>query len=501
MRYTLENRESSPRTAHVTHKTGRREPLMNYKKLLAMLMALGLVAAACGGSDETAADDTATDDTADGTATDDAADDTAADDAADDTAADDGGTPGEVLTDFGVDGTVIRVGVNGDLSGPFSALVNEIVAAQEVYWEMVNEAGGIEGYTVEVVKLDSGYATDKGIANYQELAQESEEGVLMISENTGSPITNSIFEDAIDDNMLVIPLSWASLWPDPAYSNILEKNITYCAESINGIEWLKDKVEADGKEAKLAIISRPGEYGEDGHVGAEIAAEALGIEIVYNGKGEVAGDDRTAVISQLVGSGATMVWNTLTPGELADVFGGAVSQGLTADWSGNNPSFSYPALLPTDLAPLFDQYYWQSGYGVPFREGGSAGMATMVAEMEARRPNDPLSDSFVAGWQEGIIVETIIRQAIANGDLTRAGMVAASQEVDEFDFQGLAPNQTYNGAYDDIIVRESYIYDVDASAFDLQPLSTGEGSSGLKIVDGPYTSPTLESYEFGGPCI
>ena len=128
----------------------------------------------------------------------------------------------------------IRVGLNGDLSGPFSALVSEIVLAQEVYWEMVNEAGGIEGFMVEPVILDSGYATDKGIQNYQQLADESEEGVLDDLENTGSPITAAIAEDAADDDMLVIPLSWASLWPGEDYTNILEKATTYCAESMNG---------------------------------------------------------------------------------------------------------------------------------------------------------------------------------------------------------------------------------------------------------------------------
>ncbi len=473
--------------------------MKKFKMLIALLMAFGLVAAACGSDGEDASSDdadTETEDSSDG----DDGDATEDEDGEEDAMEDEGGEPTEAATDFGVTDTEIRIGLNADLSGPFAALVSEIVESQTVYWEMVNDNGGIAGRQVVPVILDSGYATDKGVENYLELAQEADDGVVMISENTGSPITAAIAEDAAADDMLVIPLSWASLWPAEENGNILGKQTTYCIESMNGVEWLKDKVEGDGKEATLAIISRPGEYGEDGHVGAELAAEELGIDIVYNGKGEVAGDDRTAVISQLVDSGATMVWTTVTPGELADVFGQAVSQGFEADWSGNGPSFSYPALLPTDLAPAFDQYYWQSGYNTVWNGSDSEGMTELVAEMTARRPDAVLSDSYITGWIEGIMVQTILEQAAANGDLTRAGIVAASKEVD-IDFRGLAPNQSFNGAYNDIVVRASYIFDVDATAFDLQALSTGEGSSGLIPIEEEYVGSVAANYQFDGPCI
>jgi ABC-type branched-subunit amino acid transport system substrate-binding protein len=464
------------------------------KRLLALLMAFGLVAAACGDSDD--------DDSADGGDTDttEASDDGGDTDTTE--ASDDGGDPAEVLTDFGVVDNTIRLGINGDLSGPFAALVSEIVEAQTVYWEWVNENGGINGYQIELQILDSGYATDKGIENYEEFAQESEEGVLMISENTGSPITAAVAEDAIDDDMLLIPLSWASTWPDDdgIGANVLEKQITYCAESMNGIAWLKAKVEADGLEPKLAIMSQPGEYGEDGAVGAELAAEALGIEVVYNGKDQIAGDDLTAIVSQLVDSGATMVWITTTPGRLSDIFGNAVSQGFEAAWSGNGPSFSYPVHLASDLAADFDTYYWQSGYAVPWRGNDSEGMQEMVSVMTEKRPDANLSDQYLTGWIEGIMVQTILEKAIANGDLTRAGVVQASTEV-EIDMKGLSPNQSYGGTYDENIVRESYIFDVVADEFDLQPLSAEAGGTGLVLEEGPFISDILADYEFGGACI
>ena len=43
------------------------------------------------------------------------------------------------------------VGLLADLSGPFAPLVQDIVAAQEVYWDLVNEGGGIAGRQIEVI--------------------------------------------------------------------------------------------------------------------------------------------------------------------------------------------------------------------------------------------------------------------------------------------------------------------------------------------------------------
>ncbi len=459
--------------------------------LIALVAVFSLFAAACGSDGDSSSDgggdggDT-TDDTS------------SSGDDGDDGAMEEGG---EVATDFGVDAEnkVIRVGVNGDLTGPFAALVNEIVTGQEVYWEVFNENGGYKGWTVEMETLDSGYATDVGIQNYETLAQESEEGVLMITENTGSPITAAIAEDAADDNMLVIPLSWASLWPDPEFgATILEKQATYCVESINGVEWLSTQVD----DPKLAILGRPGEYGEDGSAGAKIAAEELGIEIVYDGTGAVAGDDRTGVIAELTGSGANIVWTTLTPGELLDIFGNAVSQGFEATWSGNTPSFSYPVMMPSDFAAEFDKYYFQSAFNAPW---GAPGTEVIVEEMTARRPDLNISDGYTVGWIEGIMAETLITAAIDAGDMTRENMVALATSGLEVDFMGLSAPQSWPNDYNDALVRSTWIFDVDAEAFNIIPMgeATPEnpGSSGLIPLEQDYIGTVAADYVFDGPCI
>ena len=81
-------------------------------------------------------------------------------------------------------------------------------------------------------------------------------------------------------------------------------------------------------------------------------AEALGLEIVYDGEGAVVpGADQTPVITELVNAQPDIVWATTNPTTLAEILGGAYAQGLTeAQWSGNSPTWNYQ-LLATDLGP------------------------------------------------------------------------------------------------------------------------------------------------------
>lgn len=119
-------------------------------------------------------------------------------------------------------------------------------------------------------------------------------------------------------------------------------------------------------------------------------------------------------------------------------------------------------------------------------------------------PNFPISDSYVDGWIEGIMAETLIRAAIDDGDLTRANMVALSQVI-SVDFQGLSANQSWPPSYDEAVVRSNWIYDVDVAAYNIVAMSDAAasvpGSTGLVPVAREYTGSVAANYVFAGPCI
>ncbi|MDQ3506333.1 MAG: ABC transporter substrate-binding protein, partial [Actinomycetota bacterium] len=123
---------------------------MNIRKrrIVAAMACFGLIAGACGDDDDDATD-------APGTS---AGGDTGTTGGDTGTTGGDTGTttgesvdPASIEFDIGVDDETIKVGLLADLSGAFAPLVTEITEAQRVYWDKVNEEGGIAGRQIELV--------------------------------------------------------------------------------------------------------------------------------------------------------------------------------------------------------------------------------------------------------------------------------------------------------------------------------------------------------------
>ena len=405
---------------------------------------------------------------------------------------------GVIAHDFGVDPETmtIRVGVNTDLSGIFAPLTTKITDGHLAYWEWINDNGGIQGWTVEPVVLDNNYNVPTHLENYDIMAGEGDESVVMFSTSTGSPHTASTAQFLIEDNMAAIPLSWYSGWADPAIGkNVFEVQTNYCIEAMNGATYMS---ETFGN--KVAIASFPGDYGEDGAEGVKVAAEALGLEIVYDGQAQVIpGQDLTTVVSGIVESGADFVWLTTNPTTTATLMGGAAQAGFAGQWSGNSPSWN-PALLGIEgFRELADAVYTHSTYTVLWDVGDAEGMGEMIGAMRQYRPDAPFDDVYIISWIEGYVATQILDRAISNGNLTRAGVLAAANSVTA-DLKGLAPNQNWRGNPNDNVVRETYLYDVDLSLYTPGVTVSEEGgNNGFRLIKGPYASETALNWQYE-PC-
>ena len=412
---------------------------------------------------------------------------------------------GAIAHDIGVDveSKTIRVGLNTDLTGIFAPLTTKITDAHLAYWEWVNDNGGIQGWTIEPVVLDNAYDVPTHLENYEVMSGDGPESVVMFATSTGSPHSASTSQLLIEDNMAAIPLSWYSGWADPSIGkNLFEVQTNYCIEAMNGTTYM-----AETYGPNVAIATFPGDYGQDAARGVKIAAEALGLNVVYDGEGAVIpGADQTPVISGIAESGADWVWVTLNPGHTAQLMGGSAAAGFTGQWIGSAPSWN-PALLNIDgFKELADAFYTHSTYTVLLGEGAGAGavgeavgMQELLDVMREYRPEAPWDDFYIISWIQGYVVHQILDKAISNGNITRAGVLAAANQVTA-DLKGLAPDQSWVGNPNDNVVRETYLYDVDLSLFTPgATISDENGNSGYKLIKGPYASETALNWEYE-PC-
>ena len=458
--------------------------------LLLLVVVFALVAASCSSS----SDDTTTTAASGGgeTTT------TAASSGGDDTTTT-AAAGAEMVAGRGVDAEakVITIGLLADLTGLFAPLVIDITDAQKVYWDNVNAAGGIDGWTVELVIEDTNYNVEQHQEKYEKIRGD----VAAISQSTGSPTNVATLDKYKEDSMLVIPLSWFSGWAIPEFDGgvVLEQNTNYCIEAMNILDFVN---EMGG--TTIALATFPGDYGQDAAAGVKIAADFYGMEIVYDGEAAVIpGQDQTPVIQGIVESGADWTFMTTNPSIGAEILAGAVQSGYAGKFTGSVPTYNF-ALLDSPAGPLYDAVFYQSAYNVAWgvdTPGNNEMMAAMSEAFPDRRP----SDSFASGWNEAITMHDVLAKAIGNGDLTPEGIVVAANSLTDVDFGGSAPNQNYAGTPNEYVQRSLSMFDPDLALYTAaggaaQTLSQADGTTGSILAKDFWVGAAAEAFDFTQAC-
>jgi ABC-type branched-subunit amino acid transport system substrate-binding protein len=354
----------------------------------------------------------------------------------------------------------------------------------------VNASGGINGLNVELAVRDTAYVPDTHVQMYEELKSE----VVAFGHSTGSPHTMAINPSLQADGILAIPLTWYSGWSDPAINaNLVPHGTPYCIEAMNMIEYLTLQ---DPEATTIAIATNGGDYGLDSSAGAVMVAEALGLEVVYDGSGVIVATDPATLAEAatgIAGSGADLVWVTTDPTSFGGIYGQALAAGFSgALWSGAGPSWN-PALVAPDspiAEPLANDFYVSQYYAPWAAESPGNQMVRELVEAAGAPPLDY--------YAEGVIEATIMHQALLAaydaGDMTQAGVLAAAKSLESVTFDGLAPDETYVGEPNDRLQRAQFISRPDPAGL------AGGTSTGVTLVESEYTSPAAAAFEFTEAC-
>ena len=409
------------------------------------------------------------------------------------------GDDGPTATGAGVDADamVIRIGLLPDLSGPFSVLAIDITDAQRVYWDTVNAAGGIDGWSVELVVEDTEY----DVAKHERMYEKIRDDVVAIGQATGSTTNLAILERYKADDMLVIPSSWYSGWAVPEFDGgvVLEQNTNYCLEAMNVLDFINGM-----GGSTIALATLDDDYGRDNAAGVKKAIDFYGMELVFDGEGAVVrGQEQTSVIQGIAGSNADWTYLATDSSIAAEILTGAAAAGYDGLFTGSTPTYDF-RVLDTAAAEVFDRMYFQSSYSVVWgtdTPGNNEMMAAVAAAFPDRRP----SDAFVVGWNEAVTMHRVLEAAIAAGDLTRSGVVMAAGSIVDIDFRGTAPNQRYAGSPNDYVQRAHAMYDPDLATYlaaggSDQTVSQQDATTGSLLVKDFWVGAASEAFIFTTPC-
>ncbi|WKZ82258.1 MAG: ABC transporter substrate-binding protein [Acidimicrobiia bacterium] len=453
---------------------------------LGLVMALALVATACGdddaGTTTTAAETTTT---AGGEETTTTAGETTTTAAA--LAYDTGVTPAPCSDAVNEGNGCIYLGVISDLTdGPFAPLAVPLTQAQEDFWTTINAGGGLDGFDVIISPentFDAHYRGEDTVQGYLGMRDR----VLAMAQVLGTPQTQAALPDIAADETVVMPATWWSGW---AFSDvdgglILESGASYCIEGMNGMSYVADTM---GTEISWALVAFPGDYGGDYAAGAKIAAAALGfadpLEILQIPQS--AGGDYTETIPVLLAAQPDLIVFVTGPTEMATVIGGLAQAGyMTFKAMGAGPTWNV-ALTQSPVFPVLEAVFFQT---VPWGGWGydSDGHAALRAAAEAsgQSPNG----GYIAGWTWQYPMLAVLQQAIADNDLTRANLAAIARSLEGVDYAGMLPDRSYTGSANDNIERNTIINVPDA-----------ESPDGSSAVTEFFVSEVAAEYDMSAPC-
>ena len=168
----------------------------------------------------------------------------------------------------GVADSEIRLGGAHDLSGVFAAVSNPALNGANLYFDEVNEAGGVHGRKIRYIVEDHGYQVPRATQAANKLVTRDEIfGMLM---TLGTPHNLAAFPimDRHDVPSL-FPLTPARPMLETGdFSRRFSVSASYYHNVRNAIEWL---VEQKGLE-RLCVMYIPSDFGEEIHHAARDAA-------------------------------------------------------------------------------------------------------------------------------------------------------------------------------------------------------------------------------------
>lgn len=408
---------------------------MGMRRALASLAAVALVASGCG------------DDSGDG-----------------DGPETDGEEAVQVETGPGVDDDEIRVAVLNDFSGDVAAIGTPAAVGSEIYFEALNEEGGVCGRQVTVVTEDTEYDTQKAIQAYRAVKDD----VAFVTQLLGTATVFALSEQIANDNVTTLAGTLASsVIP---LDNIYIVQTPFGLEAVNGISWASEELAEDGETLRVGIIYQDDAYGEEGLAGVEYAVSQLdNVELVAQATYSPEDEEFTAQVQEMESNDADVVWLHNLPQTTSLILGAAANREYEPLWLGNSGSYGSFLAEPLSGEGLLDNFRVVNS-NVSWGEDAPE-MDAMLDAVEAHAPDQDPDNWLVTGWVTAKITHAALERACDMGDLSREGIAQAMDGL-EVDLGGMAPDITYGSTPDERIpAREVRINEIDPETTFPAPLT------------------------------
>jgi len=330
----------------------------------------------------------------------------------------------------GVTDDEIVIGGWGPQTGPY-ALWGSVGRGAAAYFDMINEEGGIHGRKIRFILRDDAYNPSRTVAVVREMVERDR--VFAVVAGVGTATTRAVMDYLIENEVaLVSPATGATHWAWPTKELVFAQYTPYFDEAAV----LVDHVVNDLGLTKVAVIYQNDDFGQSGLIGAQLALERHGLDVVESTSVEGTDTDLNSHAVRLRASGAEAVIMWLGPRHATIIVGAVGRLGYETQW-----------LASSVLADVVNLYELTEGAwaGVIFAAIGElynsdSPLMEKYRQASARiAPDERASEFFLSGFRYAEpLVEGLRR---AGRDLTTETLVAALETFDGF--QGIGAPLTY----------------------------------------------------------
>ena len=193
----------------------------------------------------------------------------------------------------GVTATTIVLGQSAALTGPAMELGNEMRAGALLYFDFVNQRGGINGRTIDLHTLDDGYEPDRAVANTKRFVDKDEAFALFGYIGTPTTLASMpVFTQARVP--LLGPFTGAEAFRKPLNRYIFNVRASYFQETEDLVELLTKL-----NLTRIAVFYQNDAYGKAGLEGVDRAMKKRKLEIVATGTVERNSSDVAAAVATI----------------------------------------------------------------------------------------------------------------------------------------------------------------------------------------------------------
>jgi ABC-type branched-subunit amino acid transport system substrate-binding protein len=331
-----------------------------------------------------------------------------------------GGNAADVKTDKGIEGKTINLGVLTDLTGVFAALGKDLTNSNTLYWK---DHKVCKTYNVKLDVQDTGYVPQTGVQLYSGM----KDNILAMQQTIGSPINAALAPQYQADSIVNFPSAWSKTLTEIPGTGVV--GATYDVEISNAYDYLLKKgllKEGD----TVGHIYFEGEYGANGLAGSKAVAEEKGLKII-EAQIKSTDQDMSAQVTQFKAAGVKAIALTVAPTQTASVASVAQAQGLDVPILGNNPVFA-PGLLQGSSAQWLKDHLYVASPVSTFDKHQD-----LLKAYQAAYPDVTPSLGVLVGTGMAALMNQVLDAACDNGDLTRAGVLDAFNNLKDADTGGL----------------------------------------------------------------